>query len=781
MSRQRKRNKQLVPQPGGRTSADFHVVTIRAADSVRAITEPEEGESEADFIDRCTSEGNSKGECQMAWDDMEARRGGSARAAVRLNISAAAEPLEIRAAEGGGSPTFAGTVYTGGSMRLEGFFEPVIVDLASFRVPRQDNPVLRDHDPSRIVGHTTEVEVTAKRIRVKGVLSGVGEDAQEVLALGKAKFPWQQSLGADADRIERIPEGQKVTVNGKTFSGPVSVARGGKFRESSFVALGADADTSATLAAQHSAGAQPMTFEAWLAAKGLDPAGLTDQMRSVAQLAYRAEQVPANPGPAGGAKHHADVAAVAAGGVRGAKNTLAESIAAMRADEEREAEIAAMIKAACEPDREGYRTLSTEVAQVLSQQAFEQRWSRDKLDLEIIRASRAKPSGMYGKQQYAGVPDESVIEAAVCLAGQLPNPEKYFPVQTLEASRKHWRNGLSLGELMLTFARKGGYGGMSIRGNERSVLQAAFRPDIQANSWGPSTSGGLSGVLANVANKFLRAAFEAVDQAWQAMAATRPVNDFKAITTYSLTGDFQYLELPPGGEIKHAELGAESYTNQVKTYARMIGIDRRDLINDDLGALTGVGRRLGRGGALKINDVFWALFLNNSSFFTSGRLNVSTGAGSALGVAGLDAAYAKFLNQVDPNGKPAGVTPALLVVPPALWGTANQLMQGTGLNQQPATNAAAPNNNIWAGMFRVVSSPYMQNSSYTGNSAAAWYLLANPADMPVVEVAFLNGQQTPTVESADADFNQLGIAFRAYHDFGAAFQEYRGGVRSAGS
>jgi hypothetical protein len=51
----------------------------------------------------------------------------------------------------------------------------------------------------------------------------------------------------------------------------------------------------------------------------------------------------------------------------------------------------------------------------------------------------------------------------------------------------------------------------------------------------------------------------------------------------------------------------------------------------------------------------------------------------------------------------------------------------------------------------------------------------------VIEVAFLNGQEAPTVESADADFGMLGVAFRGFHDFGASLQEYRAGVRSAGS
>ncbi|HPD31737.1 MAG TPA: hypothetical protein PLL20_17230, partial [Phycisphaerae bacterium] len=70
--------------------------------------------------------------------------------------------------------------------------------------------------------------------------------------------------------------------------------------------------------------------------------------------------------------------------------------------------------------------------------------------------------------------------------------------------------------------------------------------------------------------------------------------------------------------------------------------------------------------------------------------------------------------------------------------------------------------------------------SISGTSAKAWYLLADPDDLPVIEVAFLNGQQTPTVERADADFNVLGIQFRGYFDFGVALQDYRAGVKMKG-
>ena len=79
--------------------------------------------------------------------------------------------------------------------------------------------------------------------------------------------------------------------------------------------------------------------------------------------------------------------------------------------------------------------------------------------------------------------------------------------------------------------------------------------------------------------------------------------------------------------------------------------------------------------------------------------------------------------------------------------------------------------NPHAGKFRTEVSRYLANTRYTGASAKAWYLLASPADLPVIEVAFLNGQESPTIETAEADFNVLGIQMRGYHNFGVALQD----------
>jgi phage major head subunit gpT-like protein len=495
-----------------------------------------------------------------------------------------------------------------------------------------------------------------------------------------------------------------------------------------------------------------MTFEEWLQAKGFGGVTLTDAQTAALKAAFQAEQTPPPAHPPGDDPGRA-------------------AIEAARKREEWARETGTIIAAALESGR-----ITSERAELIAAKAKAENWDRNKLQYEIILAGMPQSAPSPTRRDAVG---DDVIEAAVAVAGGLENIDKHYKPEVLEAAGRQYRHGLHLSDLLMVYARRGGYAGTSVKANLGAALRAAFEvaPNIQAaGSWGPSTGGGLSGVLSNVANKFLRAGFESVDQGWRPVAATRSVSDFKAITTYSLTGGMTYEKVAPGGEIKHGQVGAETYTNQIDTYGRMIGLDRRDIINDDLGALTQVGRRLGRGGALKINDVFWTAFLNNSSFFTAGRNNLVTT--NALSLAGLDAANAKFLTQTDPDGAPLGVMPKILLVPPGLWSTASTLMSSTSLVSGATTTPGTPSNNVWAGMFRVVTSPYMANATYTGYSATTWYLLADPMDMPTVEVAFLNGNETPTVETADADFGMLGIALRGYHDFGVSMQEYRGGVKN---
>ncbi|TWT68633.1 hypothetical protein [Crateriforma conspicua] len=117
------------------------------------------------------------------------------------------------------------------------------------RVTRKSRPILKDHDRGSIVGHTDDIAITDKSLQVAGVISGVGSTAQEVIATSENGFPWQASLGASADKVVFIPEGKSAKANGRDHKGPVYIARKSTLGEVSFVALGADDNTEARVAA----------------------------------------------------------------------------------------------------------------------------------------------------------------------------------------------------------------------------------------------------------------------------------------------------------------------------------------------------------------------------------------------------------------------------------------------------------------------------------------------------------------------------------------------------
>ena len=79
-----------------------------------------------------------------------------------------------------------------------------------------------------------------------------------------------------------VDRGESAEVNGRKFTGPLYIARQSTLREVSFVALGADDQTVARMAADSQSSSnqievQSMEFEQWVAAQGFEADTLTEQ------------------------------------------------------------------------------------------------------------------------------------------------------------------------------------------------------------------------------------------------------------------------------------------------------------------------------------------------------------------------------------------------------------------------------------------------------------------------------------------------------------------------
>lgn len=156
--------------------------------------------------------------------------------------------LEAKAA-GDGKPRFSLVANSGTEpMKVAGFFDPVVIDLAGATFDRQPTPVIADHDTTKRIGHTTKQAVTSNGIMAEGVVSSTSPEATSFVADAKAGFPFQVSVGAAVQEAVFVPKGQSATVNGKTFNGPIIVAKKTLIRELSVTVLGADKNTSALVA-----------------------------------------------------------------------------------------------------------------------------------------------------------------------------------------------------------------------------------------------------------------------------------------------------------------------------------------------------------------------------------------------------------------------------------------------------------------------------------------------------------------------------------------------------
>lgn len=690
--------------------------------------------------------------------------------------------IELKAAEGSKPHRFSILAYTGGPLPVTGFSLPVVVDLAGLETPG-NVPILLDHQNTveDTLGVTDTITNDGQSLILAGPVTGVSAKVQGVLQQGAAGHQWQASIGARIIEEIEVKAGESVEVNGRVQTGPFILARRAVLRETSVLPMGADGATAVNLAAAAAAmirGAA-VSFEDWLKELGLSLNNMTPENQATLMKAWEMKSAPPVQ-----AEEQMD--------------PEKKAMAAMPTEEKPTAQ------AAAKNDLQAAADLRRQIAGVYRQQAeiqakaagypdviaaaLENNWSADRVELEILKrqvsSGRTRPTSFVSAQN--GGDPSRILQAGLSMARGHKGTEKEYSDAELQAAQTQFRGRIGLQQVMLMAAAANG---MSVMpgtrlhdGNLREVMTFAFGRNIQA---GFSTVS-LPGIFSNLANKELLQGFEEVANNWTEIAEIKSVSDFKTHTSYRLLDDMEYEELGPGGMIKNGKISEESYTRSADTYAKMFSLTRRDIINDDLGAFDDLRTRLGRGAARRLNRLVWTTFLSNpTTFWTAARTNYIEDGTSNLGTdgVGLSRGVKAFRQRKSPlvtgaeetSRMTLGGQPTKLLVPPELEAVAEALYVARNLAAVKAADA-----NIHANKYRPVIATELSDSAYGGGySATAWYLFDDI--MKPVVVSFLNGQQSPTVESADADFNTLGIQLRGYHDFGCSQSEYLAGIKSKGA
>ena len=285
----------------------------------------------------------------------------------------------------------------------------------------------------------------------------------------------------------------------------------------------------------------------------------------------------------------------------------------------------------------------------------------------------------------------------------------------------------------------------------------------------------LSGILGTVGNKLLLNAFTTIEATYPIIAKQSDFSNFLTYTMYRLDQTGAFSKVGQGGEIKSGALSETSYTNKLETSGLMLTLTRQQIINDDMNALNDLYGTLGKSAAVAVEEALYGVVMEASDvFYTASKGNYITS--NPLSLDGLAAAEAAMLKMLDANSKPIYARPKFLLVPPELKALADVIFTSSTVNETTTANKSKPVDNPFRGRFQVVSSPFLSLSSMSGYSATTWYMVADPNLLPAFQVAYLSGKRAPTIETADASFNTLGIQMRCYFDFGVAQVDYRGAV-----
>jgi hypothetical protein len=307
--------------------------------------------------------------------------------------------------------------------------------------------------------------------------------------------------------------------------------------------------------------------------------------------------------------------------------------------------------------------------------------------------------------------------------------------------------------------------------SKMEVAGAAFQTRA---SVGYHSTSDFPAILANVANKTLRSAYEGTPRTFGAWARRATITDFKPVQRTQLGGAPDLEKVLESGEFQYGTIGEAKEVYALATYGRIIAITRQTLINDDLDAFTRVPAAFGASAADLESDIVYAILMQNPAMADAKALfhadHGNLGTAAVINEASLTEAYRKFASQTGLEGRKLSILPQYLIVPPGQRSVeAHKQLAST----TPSTTAGV---NPYAGRMQVVEEARLIPAS----GEDPWFLAADPARIDTVEYAYLDGQEGVFTETR-MGFEVDGLEIKARHDFAAKAIDWRGLFKNAGA
>ncbi|MDU2711696.1 MAG: Mu-like prophage major head subunit gpT family protein [Veillonella sp.] len=309
---------------------------------------------------------------------------------------------------------------------------------------------------------------------------------------------------------------------------------------------------------------------------------------------------------------------------------------------------------------------------------------------------------------------------------------------------------------------------------QREGLQANFGDNMELARQAINSTSTFPAIMANLANKSVMVGFNEAETTYQIWAGKGSNRDFKEAARVALSEAGNLELVPEGGQFQQDSLGEASARTKVATYGKLFSLTRQAIINDDLGLFSKIATKYGSAAKRLVNKMVYAQLTgnvkmqDNVALFDSKHGNVA-GTGEALSVKAIAKAITAMRRQKGITGDATlNITPKYLVVPPELEMTAYQIVNSTAAVDGVNSGVVNP----YKGRFVVVADAELTDPD-------AWYLVADASQHDTIEVTYLNGVETPRLETRQG-FDVDGIEYKVAFDCGVSALDFRGVFKNAG-
>lgn len=281
-------------------------------------------------------------------------------------------------------------------------------------------------------------------------------------------------------------------------------------------------------------------------------------------------------------------------------------------------------------------------------------------------------------------------------------------------------------------------------------------------------------IMSNLANKSVMVGFNEAETTFQIWAGKGSNRDFKEAARVALSEAGNLELVPEGGQFQQDVFKEASARTKVATYGKIFSLTRQAIINDDLGLFSKIATKYGSAAKRLVNKMVYAQLTgdvkmqDNVALFDDKHGNVAK-TGEALSVKAIAKAITAMRRQKGIQGTAnLNITPKYLIVPPELEVTAYQIVNSTAAVD--GTNSGVVN--PYKGRFIIVADAELTDPD-------AWYLVADASQHDTIEVTYLNGVETPRLETRQG-FDVDGIEYKVAFDCGVSALDFRGVYKNAG-